>query len=156
MKIAFVTDDGKSICKHFGRASKYLVLEVRDGKEESRELRDKLGHNHFHKPGEDHIETHDHNSLENHGKHLQMVAAIEDCAVVIAGGMGQGAVRSIQSMGMDVYTTRLDSIEDALKEFHGGEVKQYFGSRSLKQKSRGVPRLLIRFFILIPLEWGSG
>ena len=41
MKIAFVTDDGETISQHFGRASKYLVVEVDGGKELLRELRDK-------------------------------------------------------------------------------------------------------------------
>ena len=47
MKIAFVTDDGMTITQHFGRAGKYLVVEIEDGKEISRELRDKFGHTHF-------------------------------------------------------------------------------------------------------------
>lgn len=122
MKIAFVTDDGNTICKHFGRATKYLVVDLENGSEVSRELRDKLGHAHFHKPGEEHSDDHDHNSPENHGKHVQMVDAIADCQAVIAGGMGQGAVRSINSLGKEVFTTRLDLIDEALKDFLDGDL----------------------------------
>jgi predicted Fe-Mo cluster-binding NifX family protein len=51
MKIALITDDGKSISQHFGRAPYYLVVTLEDGKEVNRELRPKQGHNQFHRPG---------------------------------------------------------------------------------------------------------
>ncbi len=41
MKIALITDDGKSISQHFGRAPYYLVVTLEDGKEVNRELRPK-------------------------------------------------------------------------------------------------------------------
>jgi predicted Fe-Mo cluster-binding NifX family protein len=41
MKIAFITDDGKTISQHFGRASYYLVLIIEDEKETERQLREK-------------------------------------------------------------------------------------------------------------------
>ena len=47
MKIAIVTDDGKTISRHFGRATHYLVVTAEDGKIIERELREKLGHQHF-------------------------------------------------------------------------------------------------------------
>ena len=47
MRIAFVTDDGISITQHFGRAGKYLVVEIEEGKEVSRDLRSKLDLTHF-------------------------------------------------------------------------------------------------------------
>ncbi len=47
MKIAAITDDGKTISQHFGRAAHYLVATVEDGKIVNREMRDKLGHAHF-------------------------------------------------------------------------------------------------------------
>ncbi|MEN6409046.1 MAG: cupin domain-containing protein, partial [Anaerolineaceae bacterium] len=56
MKIAFITDDGKSISQHFGRASYYLVLTVEEGKIVNREMRSKLGHNQL--GGEHHEESH--------------------------------------------------------------------------------------------------
>ena len=37
MKIAFITDDEKTISQHFGRAPYYLVITVEDGKETNRE-----------------------------------------------------------------------------------------------------------------------
>ncbi len=48
MKIAVITDDGKTISQHFGRAPYYLVLTIEEGKIVNREMRDKMGHNQFH------------------------------------------------------------------------------------------------------------
>ena len=47
MKIAVVTDDGKTICQHFGRASYYLVATVGNGRVTATELREKPGHRQF-------------------------------------------------------------------------------------------------------------
>jgi len=122
MKIAFVTDDGETITQHFGRAGSYLVVEV-DGKDEkSRELRDKMGHTHFKKQGETHSESKDHNSPENHIKHVQMMDAIADCDIVICGGMGKGAYVSIVSLGKEVFMTNSLNINEALKSYLAGDL----------------------------------
>lgn len=123
MKIAFVTDDGITITQHFGRAGKYLVVEVVDGKEVSRELREKFGHTHFHQEGAEHQHTQDHSSPENHQKHIQMMDAIMDCDVVICGGMGRGAFVSITSMGKNVFITNNLDIDSALNGYLAGELK---------------------------------
>jgi predicted Fe-Mo cluster-binding NifX family protein len=122
MKIAFVTDDGNTITKHFGRAGKYLVIGVEDGHEISSELRDKLGHTHFHKQDEDHNYSKDHTSQANHSKHVQMIATIEDCDIVICGGMGRGAYQSINSLGKQVFMTDMDNIQDALQGYLAGDL----------------------------------
>ncbi|HXZ30244.1 MAG TPA: NifB/NifX family molybdenum-iron cluster-binding protein, partial [Dehalococcoidia bacterium] len=44
MKIAVVTDDGKTICQHFGRARYYLVVTTEDGRVVNKEQRSKAGH----------------------------------------------------------------------------------------------------------------
>ena len=122
MKIAFVTDDGKQITQHFGRAGKYLVIEIEHNQEISRELRDKMGHTHFHSSDHDHSHTKDHNSAENHHKHVQMMDAIMDCDVVVCGGMGRGAFISITSLGKEVFMTNTLDIEAALAGYLNGEL----------------------------------
>ncbi len=47
MRIAVITDDGQTISQHFGRALHYLVVTIEEGKITQRELRDKVGHQHF-------------------------------------------------------------------------------------------------------------
>jgi len=125
MRIAFVTDDGITITQHFGRAGKYLVVEIKDGKELSRDLRDKLGHTHFRQAEKQHnrIEGQAHNSSADHSKHVQMMGAIEDCDVVVCGGMGIGAFQSITSLGKEVFMTNTSDINNALKAYLAGELQ---------------------------------
>jgi len=59
MKIAVVTDDGATICQHFGRAQYYTVVTIENGKVVSKEKRSKAGH---HTPGAEHV------SHESHGE----------------------------------------------------------------------------------------
>ena len=47
MKIAVITEDGKTISQQFGRAPYYLVLTIEEGGIIQREMRNKLGHNQF-------------------------------------------------------------------------------------------------------------
>ncbi|MDO9545792.1 MAG: NifB/NifX family molybdenum-iron cluster-binding protein [Pelolinea sp.] len=125
MKIAFITDDGVTISQHFGRAGKYLVVEIEDGKELSRDMRDKLGHTHFRQaePAHNHAENQAHNNPADHSKHVQMMDAIEDCDVVVCGGMGRGAFQSIVSLGKEVFMTNTDDINNALKGYLAGELQ---------------------------------
>jgi predicted Fe-Mo cluster-binding NifX family protein len=125
MKIAFVTDDGKMISRHFGRAAYYTVVTVEDGKETARETRAKIGHQHF-AGGEDH---HHHHHGQGSGmdaasqdRHSRMLAAIEDCQVLVGGGMGTGAYRSMEAAGIKPYITDLDQINDALQAYLDGSL----------------------------------
>ena len=47
MKVAVITDDGKTISRHFGRAPYYVVLTIEDGQIIHREMRSKFGHGQF-------------------------------------------------------------------------------------------------------------
>ena len=46
MKIAFVTDDERTVSAHFGRALHYVVLTVEGGQVTLRETREKAAHHH--------------------------------------------------------------------------------------------------------------
>ena len=43
MKTAAITDDGKTISQHFGRAPYYMVISIEEGSVVGMELRDKWG-----------------------------------------------------------------------------------------------------------------
>ncbi len=124
MKIAFITDDGKNISAHFGRAPYYQVIEVEAGKETHRDLREKLGHMHFQSEGQ-----HEEHSGEQHGfspesqsRHAAMLGAIQDCDVVIGGGMGRGALINIQESGKEVFLTDVSDIDQALQLYLAGNL----------------------------------
>ena len=53
-------------------------------------------------------------------KHKSMAEAIADCQVLLAGGMGWGAYESLESRGVEVVVTDVQSIyEAALKYLRG-------------------------------------
>ena len=124
MKIAYITEDGKTISQHFGRAPYYLVVEVEEGVVLGQEMRDKLGHQQL--ADETHHQQNGQGSgmdPASHDKHNRMSQAIQDCDVLICGGMGMGAYQSMETFGITPLVTQLNEIEDALQAYLSGELR---------------------------------
>lgn len=124
MKIAVISDDGKSISMHFGRAQYYVVVSVEDGKVVGQEVRSKVGHHtfgeqpHEERPGVPH--GYDAGSQD---KHSQMAANISDCKVLLSGGMGSGAYDSIKSYGIEPIITDIHDIDEAVRAYLDGTIR---------------------------------
>ena len=123
MKIAAITDDGKTISQHFGRAPYYLVTTVEDGKIVSSEMREKLGHAHFAN------EPHQEEAGQPHGfgpaaedRHNRMAASIGDCQALLCRGMGMGAYESMKSLGIRPVVTDIAAIEEAVMAYVEGRI----------------------------------
>ena len=131
MKIALATDDGRTVSRHFGRARQYAVLTVEDGAISSRELRDKSApHWQADRSHESEQETETGAHGEGHtdrGKHLEMLAVIRDCEVVIAGGMGKGAHDHATAAGIRPIVTSLHDIDEAAIECAAGRILDEVG-----------------------------
>ena len=124
MKIAAISEDGATVSQHFGRAPLYVVVTVENGKIMSKESRDKAGHHTF--SGSQHPET---APGERHGydagaqtRHAAMAQSIDDCKVLIAGGMGWGAYESLKSRGIETVVTDVDDIEKAVNLYLQGKL----------------------------------
>jgi predicted Fe-Mo cluster-binding NifX family protein len=124
MKIAVISEDGKTVSQHFGRAPLYVVLTVEDGKVMAKETRDKTGHHSF--AGQPHEDT---ASGERHGygagaqgRHASMMGTIADCQVLIAGGMGWGAYDSLKSRDIEAIVTDVSDIDQAVKLYIEGKL----------------------------------
>jgi predicted Fe-Mo cluster-binding NifX family protein len=123
MKIAIITDDGKSISQHFGRATHYMVLTIEEGKIINRELREKMGHNQF--SGESHEENHGENhgmDEAHHDRHAQMAGSIADCEAIICGGMGMGAYQSMLRLNIKPVVTDLQDIDAIAQAYIAGKI----------------------------------
>jgi predicted Fe-Mo cluster-binding NifX family protein len=124
MKIAAITDDGKTISQHFGRAQYYLVATVENGQIIARELREKLGHAQFadqphaeETPGQPHgMDT------ASHNKHVQMAESIADCEALLCRGMGMGAYQSMQAVGIRPVVTDIELIDEAVMAYIQGNI----------------------------------
>lgn len=125
MKVAIITDDGQTISQHFGRAPYYLVVTVEEGVVVQREMRNKLGHNHFSSQDQD---VHAHNERHgfdpgSHDKHKSMAETIADCEAIICGGMGAGAYESMRQLNIRPVVTDLWKIDDALQAYLSGSLQ---------------------------------
>ena len=124
IKVAAITDDGKTISQHFGRAPYYMVLTVEDGKIISRERRDKLGHTHFQNEpheSEGHGQGHGFDPA-SHDRHLRMAEAITDCQAIICRGMGAGAYYSMEQSGIRPVVTDIADIDNAVEAYIKGTI----------------------------------
>lgn len=115
MKIAAVSEDGKTISQHFGRAPYYVVLTIENGQIVSREIREKMGHAQF--ASEQHVDE-AHIDARGHGfdagaqsRHARMAAAIQDCQILLARGMGAGAYYSMEQAGIRPIITDIVEID---------------------------------------------
>lgn len=126
-KIAVITDDGKTISRHFGRAPYYLVVESEDDKIIGRQMRPKPGHHTFsdqsHPEGqhqhEHHGEGHGVDEASHH-KHAGMAEVISDCEAVLCGGMGMGAYESMRRLNIRPVVTDLTDIDAAVQAYLNG------------------------------------
>jgi predicted Fe-Mo cluster-binding NifX family protein len=124
MKIAAITDDGKTISQHFGRAALYLVATVEEGQITARELREKLGHSHFsNEPHEADTPGQPHGfSPASQDRHTRMAQAITDCQALLCRGMGSGAYYSMQQQGIIPVVTDIASIDEAVIAYANGQI----------------------------------
>lgn len=124
MKIAVITDDGKTVSQHFGRAQYYLVATVENSQVINHELRDKLGHAHFaNGPHDPEILGQPHGfSPASQARHAQMAQAITDCEVLLCRGMGMGAYESMKTYGIRPIVTEIVNIDDAVMAYVGGNI----------------------------------
>jgi predicted Fe-Mo cluster-binding NifX family protein len=124
MKIAAITDDGKTISQHFGRAPYYLVATVENGQILNRELRNKLGHTHFVNQPHDEEQPGQPHGMDaaSHDRHLQMAEAIADCEALLCCGMGMGAYESMKVAGIRPVVTDIADIDQAVMAYVGGNI----------------------------------
>ncbi len=119
MKIAVVTEDGVTISRHFGRAPYYAVVTTEDGRIIATEQREKFAHHHG--PGE-HSHEGGHRGPEAENTHGRMLSPIEDCQVLIARGMGNGAFYSLQQAGIQPIITDVADIQEAVQHYLKGDL----------------------------------
>ena len=122
-----MSEDGVTISAHFGRAPIYVVVSVEGDRLVSHETRDKLGHAQFAaEAGEAPHEA----DPRGHGfdpvaqdRHARMVAAIADCQVLLARGMGAGAFAGMQQAGIEPIVTDVEDIDAAVEAYLVGTLR---------------------------------
>lgn len=121
-KIAIATEDNEKITSHFGRAPYYRVVTLSEQGVSAEELRSKTFHGSG-QPGE-HAEHGEHQPEQGHNHHqlhADMFAPIQDCQVLLVGGMGEPAYEKARSTGLQVVLTG-GKIDDAVQAYLRGEL----------------------------------
>lgn len=122
MKIAVVSDDGKTISQHFGRAAYYVVVNIDDGKVTAREVRQKQAHGMHRYEGHGaghHGPAHQAGPAAIAG-HVGMIEPIRDCQALLSRGMGQGAYYSLENAGIKPTITDSADIDAAVQAYLAG------------------------------------
>jgi predicted Fe-Mo cluster-binding NifX family protein len=124
MKIAAITDDGKTISLHFGRAQQYLVATVENGQIVNREMRDKMSHTHFQAEEHGHEEPGGQHGFgpDADNKHGRMAESITDCEALLCRGMGRGAYESMTSRNIRPVVTDIANIDEAILAYANGQI----------------------------------
>lgn len=115
LKVAFPTEEGQTISRHFGRAPYFKVVTLQNSVETATELRGNPG------GVEDSHHAHDHGHDEDHQHgHGEKFALVADCQVLIGAGMGQPAYDQLQNMGLETFLTGEKLIVEALAKYLAG------------------------------------
>jgi predicted Fe-Mo cluster-binding NifX family protein len=110
VKIAAVTNDGITITGHFGMAIYYSVITIEDGKVTNKEQRPKPHHS-----------VHPDYVQAEHHDHQDMFAPIQDCQVLLCGGMRTPAYEKAVAVGLQVIMSR-GKIDDVVQEYLNGHL----------------------------------
>ena len=125
MKIAAITDDGKTISQHFGRAFHYMVVNVENGEIMDREMRDKIGHAQFAEAGHEHHDEpggqHGYGPAADN-RHGRMAESIADCEAILCRGMGRGAYESMKARNIRPVVTDIAGIDEAVLAYAKGQI----------------------------------
>jgi len=122
--LTVVTEDGKQISQHFGRATYYLVLTIKEGKIVNREMREKIGHRQFSAQEVQNAAHNERHGMDDnsHNKHISMAETISDCQVLLCGGMGMGAYDSMRRINIQPIVTDMTDVEQAVQAFLDGKL----------------------------------
>ncbi len=102
MNIAVGTSDGISMCDHLARSSAFLVFEIADDRAVLRETRQRDS---------------------GCGNHKGFVEMLEGCQAVLCGGIGEGAVLSLEAHGIKpVVAVGKHSAEEAVSLYLAGKL----------------------------------
>lgn len=125
MKIAVVTEDGKTVSRYFGRAPYYLVLTIENGQVVSREMRERQWPGRFGGNPTGHRYAHGgasgyRNNAEGQAKPARQVEIISDCQILICRGIGQNAHERLLRFKIQPLVTECQAIDEAVQAYLQG------------------------------------
>ena len=123
MKIAIPSKEGNYLSQHFGRTLGFTIIEVEDGQIINQEYRPNTFTGHAlgqHQEHQHHGGEHDEHAQNSHSR---ILIALNDCEVVIAGGMGHRLLDDLTNDGKRIYITTQLETRKAVELFLADELK---------------------------------
>lgn len=115
MKVAVVSDDGKNVSQHFGRAKYFLIYETSNSGFVLKEVIEKPAHNHDMVAHGHHHGGRGHGG--GHGLHRKAVNLLKDCQVLIARGLVEGARLALKEKNIEVVITNEEIADEAVRKY---------------------------------------
>jgi predicted Fe-Mo cluster-binding NifX family protein len=122
MKIAIPSDEGIYLCQHFGRTLGFTIFEVANGQIINQEYRPNNYTGHAlgqHQEHQHHGAEHDDHAQHSHNRILN---ALNDCEIVIAGGMGRRLIDDLTDAGKKIFITSQTKTRKAAEMFLADEL----------------------------------
>lgn len=120
MKIAVASADGALMSQHFGQSRCFIVFTVEEGKILGQEARDNTYTAHAQGQCQGHEEHHH----DQHHSHADVIAALQDCQVLLCGGMGWRAAEDLKAKGITPLMVEPNlQPEEAVRQFMDGTLK---------------------------------
>ena len=117
MRIAIPSDDGITVASHTGRASGFVIFDIKD--HQAVRLEHRTNTFTAHALGQC-------NEGEGHGHHHHghdgLLGALEDCNVMIAHGMGPRLVSDLASRNIQVLFCTDTQVDDVAQNFAAGRL----------------------------------
>lgn len=118
MKIALPSDDGKTICGHFGRTLGFLIFDITGN--------NITGQTYVPNTITGHAQGHHAEGEHEHGHHQHshggILGALTEVSVIVAGGMGRRLYDDLSQAGKQVFVTSLPDAREAVEAFLAGKL----------------------------------
>ena len=119
MKIAVASADGVSISRHFGGSACFIVFDVNGGEVGDAVVRTNTSSAHAKGQCCGHHDQGNHEDC-----HGELVAALQDCSVVICGGMGGRMVQNLERNGIKPIIARDGCLpKEAVRQYLEGTLQ---------------------------------
>jgi predicted Fe-Mo cluster-binding NifX family protein len=118
MKIAVASADGASISQHFGRSACFIVFDVNGAEIGDSVVR--FNTNPAHAEGQ----CGGHQGHHHESCHGDLVTTLQDCSVVISGGMGGGMAQALERQGIKPIIVQGEYLpKEAVQQYVEGKLK---------------------------------
>lgn len=117
MKIAVSSDDGKTVCGHFGRCNVFIVFDVVGDRIRSKEFR----RNYYIHRGLGEYSS-DHKPDERNLSHQEVLWILNDCHSVVSQGMGRNVIDDLKEKNIEPIITDEVNAETAVQAYIEGKL----------------------------------